>query len=153
MKSFRGSSIPACVGMLVLLGMFFCARPASAQGYKQVNLVSDQPGVARVTDPNLVNPWGIAITPSQRIWVSDNGTGVSTIYSTAGTPAPLVVTIPPPGGSTNTAAPTSVALSGSSDFVVSNGTTSAPSIFLFVTEDGTISGWNPTVDGTHAILA
>src|SRR5262245_26078451 len=64
----------------------------AAVGYLQTNLVSDVPGGARVTDANLVNPWGIAASPTGPFWVADNGTGVSTLYNSAGTPNPLVVT-------------------------------------------------------------
>src|SRR5437867_4384302 len=76
--------------------------------YIQHNLVSDVPGVAPVTDPNLVNAWGIAAGDDTPIWVNDNGTGVSTIYLGDGTPRPLVVTIPGPTGSTDASAPTGI---------------------------------------------
>jgi uncharacterized protein (TIGR03118 family) len=88
--------------------------------------------------------------------VADNGTGVSTLYDGNGTPfpvgSPLVVTIPAPAGVT-TAAPTGVVFNATTGFVVSKGSTSGASRFIFSTEDGTIAGWNPAVDPTHAILA
>jgi uncharacterized protein (TIGR03118 family) len=127
--------------------------------YQQTNLVSDQRGVAKVTDPNLVNAWGIVHSSTSPFWISDNGKGVSTLYNGAGMPfplnAPLVVTIPPPKGSPagTTAAPTGVVFNGTAGFVVKKGPISAASLFIFATEDGTISGWNPIVDPTHAILA
>src|SRR5262249_33235615 len=62
----------------------------------QTNLVSDLPGVAANLDPHLVNPWGISESPTGPFWISDNGTGVSTLYNTAGTPQSLVVNIPGP---------------------------------------------------------
>ena len=121
--------------------------------------MSDIPGLAAFTDPHLVNPWGISFGPTTPFWISDNGQGVSTLYSGAGQPfppaSPLVVTVPPPMGSpTGTvAAPTGQVFNGTSDFVVSAGGNSGASRFIFATEDGTISGWNPAVDPTHAILA
>jgi uncharacterized protein (TIGR03118 family) len=120
------------------------------------NLVSDVPGVAPVTDPNLVNAWGIAAGDDTAIWVNDNGTGVSTIYNGDGTASSLVVTIPGPAGSTDASAPTGIVYNELAEedenaFVVTSGDLSGPAIFLFDTEDGTISGWNPTVDRTHAI--
>src|SRR5207247_10472083 len=124
--------------------------------YVQNNLVSDVAGMADVTDPNLVNPWGIASSPTGPFWVADNGAGVSTVYDTVGNPfpagSPLIVTIPPaPGSAPGTkGTPTGMVFNGSSDFVVP-GTTGA-SIFIFATEDGTISGWNSS-DGTTAVLA
>src|SRR5205085_414384 len=66
--------------------------------YQEINLVSDIPGVAAVTDPNLVNPWGISLSSTSPFWVADNGTSVSTLYDGQGHPIPLVVTIPPPAG-------------------------------------------------------
>lgn len=130
----------------------------SDHGYVQTNLVSDLPGVAATTDPHLVNAWGITFGPTTPFWISDNGTGVSTLYNGAGTrfpPAlPLVVTIPPAAGSPadTTAAPTGTVFNGTTDFVVAAKGHSAASRFIFATEDGTISGWNPAVDSTHAIL-
>src|SRR5437016_2686240 len=56
--------------------------------YVQNNLVSDVSGMADTTDANLVNPWGLAFSPTGPFWVADNGTGVSTVYDTAGNPFP-----------------------------------------------------------------
>jgi uncharacterized protein (TIGR03118 family) len=127
---------------------------ATSTTFKQVNLVSDIPGLALTTDPDLVNAWGISHSPTSPFWISDNGMGLSTLYNGAGTKLALVVTIPPPAGSPagTTATPTGQLFNGTTDFAVTNGITSAPSRFIFATEDGTISGWNPTVDPTHAIL-
>src|SRR5215469_14324817 len=137
---------------------------SSGEGfYVQTNLVSDLPNIAKYQDKNLVNSWGLVHSPTSPWWVADNGTGVSTLYNGNGTPfpvgSPLVVTIPPPAGSPpgTTAAPTgivfnSVNVTNPDDFVVSAGGKSGPSLFMFATEDGTISGWNLNVDLTHAIL-
>lgn len=101
-------------------------------GYIQENLVSDLPGLAKTTDPNLVNPWGIAYSPTGPFWISDNGTGVSTLYNGSGQATPLVVTIP--GGK-----PTGVAFNGgNANFLI----TGSPARFLFASENGTVSGWN-----------
>jgi len=133
---------------------------ANAQGnngfYQQTNLVSDLSNVgAQFQDSNLVNPWGLSHSPTSPWWVSDNGKGVSTLYNGDGTARSLVVTIPPPTGSPagTTAAPTGNVFNGTSGFVVTKGSHSGPSFFIFATEDGTVSGWNPAVDPTHAILA
>jgi uncharacterized protein (TIGR03118 family) len=114
------------------------------QFYTPVNLVSDGIVPADHTDPNLINPWGITASGGSPFWISDNGTGVSTIYDGAGNPNPLVVTIPGPKGSpsTFTAAPTGIVNNGNqSEFPVVPGGPSAA--FIFATEDGTISAWNP----------
>src|SRR5437868_2282055 len=84
-------------------------------GFLQTNLVSDVPGLAAVTDPHLVNAWGLVAGPATPWWISDNGQGVSTLYNGNGVPQPpppnkqLVVTIPPPSTDpTGQAAPTGV---------------------------------------------
>src|SRR2546421_6568850 len=134
---------------------------ADSQGfYVQTNLVSDIVGAPpQITDGDLVNPWGLVHGPATPWWVADNGAGVSTLYNTQSVPAvkvPLTVTIPVPEGSPagTTAAPTGVIFNGNGGFNVSENGTSFSSLFIFNTEDGTISGWNPNfVDRTHAILA
>ncbi len=146
------ASAIAAVGLLVLAQ----PGPARAQGagFIQHNLVSDLSGVADHTDTNLVNSWGLAHSPTGPWMVSDNGTGLATQYDSTGAGVPPVITIPPPAGSPagTTAAPTGTVFNGTSDFVVTEGSNSGPSQFLCATEDGTISGWNPDVDPTHAIL-
>src|ERR671931_1185578 len=130
------------------------AQTAASPTFTQTNLVSDVPGMARTTDPNLVNPWGMTLGLNSGLWVSDNGTGKATTYDSTGQPipagSPLVVTIPAPGGGAS--APTGVATNGTFGFVISSGGKSAPSTELFATEDGTIAGWNSSVDPTRAIV-
>src|SRR3977135_1326070 len=72
------------------------ARETEDGPYHQTNLVSDLPGMAATTDPNLVNPWGISAGAATPMWVSDNNAGVTTLYNGAGQKLALVVTIPPP---------------------------------------------------------
>jgi uncharacterized protein (TIGR03118 family) len=132
------------------------AQIAGSPTFTQTNLVSDVPGMARTTDPNLVNPWGMTLGLNSGLWVSDNGSGKATTYDSTGQPipsgSPTVVTIPAPGG-TGSSSPTGVATNGTSGFVISSGGQSAPSTELFATEDGTIAGWNSSVDPTHAVIA
>ena len=134
-------------------GLMLVAGTASAQRYIQHNLVSDVPGLAAFTDPNLVNAWGIASSGSGPIWIANNGSGTSTVYQGNGVALPLVVSIP--AGAANTEdgpVPTGLVFNGTSDFVVTENSVSGKAIFIFAGEDGTISGWNPTVDATHAVL-
>jgi len=131
--------------LALMLGICTALAPSHASaGYIVNDLVSDLPGVAPVTDPNLVNPWGLASTPTSPIWVSDNHTGVATLYNGAGQPfpvaSPLVVTIPPPLGGMP-AAPTGVVFNPTADFGGAH--------FIFATEDGTVSAWT---SGTAAVL-
>jgi uncharacterized protein (TIGR03118 family) len=108
-----------------------------ANSYHVTRLVSDQPGVARHTDPNLVNAWGLAASSTSPWWVADNETDVSTLYDGTGTAIPLVVKV--------AGAPTGTVFNGTSEFVVSHEGASGPSVFLFATESGQIRGWNPAV--------
>jgi uncharacterized protein (TIGR03118 family) len=116
----------------------------------QNNLISDIPGLAATTDGRFLNPWGITAGPTSPFWISQNNDGSTTIVSGTGTPSATRFTIPIPGdplGSAGT--PTGTVFNidqADKAFMVSNGTTSAPAIFLFATEDGTILGWNPTVN-------
>jgi uncharacterized protein (TIGR03118 family) len=121
------------------------ATNQSRTGVVQRNLVSDQAGQADQTDPNLVNPWGLAFNATGPFWVSDNHTGLSTLYNSTGGVQALVVNIPGPAGATSPAAPTGIVFNGTTNFVVTGG----PAHFIFDSEDGTISGWN---SGTNAVV-
>lgn len=127
-------------------------RRAEKNVYLQHNLVSDVPGRADHTDPDLVNAWGIVFPPNGFVWVADNATGKATLYDGNGVKQSLVVTIPGPGN-VGQGAPTGIVSNGSADFVVREDDRSGPSRFLWATEDGTIAGWSPAVDATHAIIA
>ena len=117
----------------------------------QHNLVSDGFVAADHTDANLKNPWGVAFGPGGALWVSDNNSGLATLYDGTGSPQSLVVTVP--GGGGGTANPTGQVFNVGSGFNVHEGNgAAAPAKFIFVSEDGSISGWNPNVDATHAVL-
>jgi uncharacterized protein (TIGR03118 family) len=124
------------------------------QHYNQTNLVSNTSGIAPVTDPQLVNPWGISRNSGSPWWVSDNATGLSTLYNGAGAKQSLIVTIPPAdptNKNTPTGTPTGTIANGSpTDFLLAPG---KPAIFLFSTIDGTIAGWNPAVPAPPSTLA
>jgi uncharacterized protein (TIGR03118 family) len=120
--------------------------------YVQTNLVSDIPGMAPTIDSNLKNPWGMTASPTGPFWVSDNNTGVSTLYKGSGTIVPLVVTIPAAGGGPG-GSPSGIVFNGTGGFQVSQGGNSGSAFFIFATEDGTISGWNPGVNLTNAVIA
>ncbi len=137
----------AAVALLALAGPSVARAGGGGGGHRhafqQRNLVSDIAGVARITDRNLVNPWGLAAGPSTPLWVADNGTDVSTLYSGAvhgsiPVAAPLVVGIP--GG-----APTGVVFNPTDGFVVHAGSASAPARFIFDSEAGQITAWSPNV--------
>ena len=121
----------AMIALSVGVGMAALSGQARAF-YAQTNLVSDLPGVAEFTDPNLVNPWGMSSSSTSPIWVSDNGTGKATLYNGAGvaqpvTPQPLVVSIP-------SGAPTGQVFNGTSNF--------GSALFIFASENGAIDAWS-----------
>jgi uncharacterized protein (TIGR03118 family) len=132
-----------------------------AQHYTQKNLISDIPGMAAHTDPNLKNPWGLTRSPSgSPWWIANNNSGTSTLEDGSGNPISIFVeasgstsnfvVVPPPGFASpgTQSAPTGIVFNGSpTDFLLNKGKPAGkPAIFLFATEDGTISGWNPAVN-------
>jgi uncharacterized protein (TIGR03118 family) len=132
------------LGVSAAIGSVCSARAQSA--YAQHNLVSDVPGLADHTDPNLLNPWGIAFSATSPFWISDNHSGLSTLYNGSGTPQTLVVTVPPPAGCTPPGAPTGIIFNNTTNFIVAS---NAAARFIFATEDGTISAW---ASGATAVL-
>jgi uncharacterized protein (TIGR03118 family) len=120
------------------------AGPIPGNKFKQTNLVSDIPGVAANTDPDLVNPWGIALSSGSPFWISDNGTGLSTLYTGSGTKLGLIVTIPPAPGSPPPGDPTGVVFNGTANFGGNH--------FIFATESGTVAGWASGTTATNIAI-
>ena len=124
--------------------------PISLDVFHQTNLVSDVAGSGATTvDPNLVNPWGIVFGPTGVLWVSNNGTGTSTLYDAAGTMVTPIVTVPgaAPG---STGVPTGIVFNSTSNFVIPN---AGAALFIFAGEDGTISAWNASKTTNATIVA
>ncbi|MGA3189999.1 MAG: TIGR03118 family protein [Bryobacteraceae bacterium] len=126
------------------------AAQSGANVYVQHNLISDIPGMADLTDPNLIDPWGLSFSTTSPFWVSNHGKGNTTLYndaSSAGiTITPLVVTIPTGSKGPTPSVPTGQVQNNTTGFVLANGKAAS---FIFATEDGTISAWN---GGTEATL-
>jgi uncharacterized protein (TIGR03118 family) len=122
-----------------LLTCWLAGSLAAANGYLVHNLVSDLPGLADHVDKNLVNPWGNAFGPTTPFWIANNHSGTSTLYDGTGTPLPLVVDVPAPGGPGTQGAVTAIVFNSSTGFVMSN---QKPATYLFCSEDGAITGWN-----------
>jgi uncharacterized protein (TIGR03118 family) len=127
----------------------FLATSSPAQ-YKRTDLVTDTGVGGTLADPTLVNAWGLTALPTSPFWVSDNATGKSTLYTGAGQKLGLTVVVPAVNGGHGT--PTGIVGNTTSDFVVSENGKSGNAIFIFATQDGTISGWNPGVGGTKATI-
>src|SRR5881398_3107151 len=152
-KPMKTSNAYIKIALPLLAAAILTATSGRADTYSWTNFQSDIPGVAQHTDPNLVNPWGMAVSSGGTIWVSDNGTGVSTLYHQNGTALSLVVTIPTSARNKDGGNPTGMVFNGTPFFQVTKNGNSAPAFFIFASEDGSISGWNPTLDQTHAIIA
>src|SRR5580692_5309342 len=132
-----------CLGFAVLL----FSSAALAQ-YQLTSLVSNQVGWAKNVDPLQVNAWGLARSATSPFWVSDQGSGWSTLYTGQGVKEGLVVLIPSAAGA-GPGQPTGIVINESQDFQVEGWA----SIFLFATLDGTISGWAPQSNFNQAIVA
>jgi len=149
MKSLVGVALRVSLaGFSLGAASILSIAAAQATEFRVIKLVSDTGGAAH-SDANLINPWGLASSPSSPFWVANNGTGTSTLYDTTGTPQPLVVTVNPSG-----AAPTGLVFNGNTaDFHVTDGGKTGAAVFIFAGEDGTISGWAPSVATDHTIVA
>lgn len=146
-------SLPSFSFLLATLSILLstaCLASSLASSYNVHNLVSDGAFPADHIDPDLINPWGLAFGVTNPVWIANQGTGTSTIYNGLGVKLPLTVTIPPANGGTGS--PTGMVFNNTNNFVVSANDKSAPSVFIFATEDGTISAWAPSVDPNNAIL-
>jgi uncharacterized protein (TIGR03118 family) len=111
---------------------------AGANAYLKHNLVADVAGVADVTDPNLVNAWGIASSATSPFWVNDGGTGLATVYTTTGAVSATEAIVPHAQSGSSPSTPTGIVFNGTGGFAVATGKT--PS-FIFATADGALSGW------------
>jgi uncharacterized protein (TIGR03118 family) len=129
-------------GLVLLFGTM--SAVAQTNSYQQTNLVSDMPGVANHADPKLINPWGISFFPGQPFWISDNNSGYSTVYDANGVTQLAPVLIP---GHAGAGTPTGTVINPVANGFKVGGIASQ---FLFVGEDGTISGWS---GGGNAIIA
>ena len=138
-RKLARATVLVAVGTALLLGP--SAGSAAARkpdrhrnqgSYVETPIVSDQPGVAPITDPSLINPWGVSFGPTTPLWVSNNGTSTSTLYSTDPVPAkqPLVVTTQP--------GPTGTVFNDTTEFALPDGTASH---FLFASSSGQLSAW------------
>jgi uncharacterized protein (TIGR03118 family) len=144
----RHRTISRTLSLTLSLGLVLMFSSLASAQYTITNLVSNVAGQATFTDPLLVNGWGIADSPTGPFWVSDEGSGWSTLYTGTGQPQSLQVVVPSASG-TGAGSPTGIVYNASQDFKVQGWA----SIFLFATLDGTISGWAPQSNPNTAIIA
>ncbi|HSX02662.1 MAG TPA: TIGR03118 family protein [Candidatus Saccharimonadia bacterium] len=134
------------------------AQAFGGGSYIETKLASDVPGAAAALDPSLVNPWGLSHSPTGPWWISDNDAGSSSIYTGKGDVVAPAISIPAPDGTAHGGTPTGnvfnpVAATMPQAFAVKQGAVSGPSSFIFATEDGTIAGWNRSVNSASAVVA
>jgi uncharacterized protein (TIGR03118 family) len=162
MPSWFHRSRPVVIGALnvTALAVAAAAIPGGSaraavvpDAFQQTNLISDLGNQgAQVVDPSLQNAWGLALSPTSPLWVSDNNTGLATVYSigAGGTTAKKVaLTVTLPGGRASTddgASPTGQVFNPTTGFVVTSKAGSGPGLFIFSSESGQISAWNPVAD-------
>jgi uncharacterized protein (TIGR03118 family) len=132
-----------CLALAVTL-----VTSAAVAQYQLTNLVSNQAGQARHLDPLMVNGWGLAYGPGGPFWISDQGSGWSTLYNGQGVKKSLQVSIPSASGA-GPGQPTGIVFNGGGQFAVEGWS----AFFLFATLDGTISGWAPQSNPNQAIIA
>jgi uncharacterized protein (TIGR03118 family) len=151
MSRTRNRQYAAPMATLLLTLFLLSSGSALAQHYQRTDLTADNSSTSPTAanfDPNLVNAWGIARASGSPFWISDNGTSLSTLYDGTGAPRSLVVSIPAPNGQPG-GTPTGTVFNYTGAFEVAPGQSA---FFLFATEDGTISGWNPNANATAAIV-
>jgi len=134
--------------LVIGLALMFVSSAALAQ-YKVINLSSNQVGQAHHVDPLLVNAWGLVRSATSAWWVSDNNSGWATLYDGQGTTIQQLKVLIPTAGENGPGLPTGIVFNGSQEFQVQGW----PSVFLFATLDGTISGWAPQSNFNQAIVA
>jgi uncharacterized protein (TIGR03118 family) len=143
----RNSSKPAFLAGCALCVAAFPGALRAANAYIVRNLTSDITDLADYTDPNLKGAWGISESSTSPFWIADAGSGLSTVYKSAGAVQSTVVTIPPSKAGGTAGSPTGTVFNSTTGFAVATGDAAA---FIFDTLDGTISGWNHTVNATQA---
>lgn len=120
---------------VLTLAMALVAVPAMAQFYKQHDLVTD-------ADEDLINPWGLVSAPTSPWWVADNGTAKSTLYNAKGEKRALIVNVQ--------GAPTGIVFNNTSGFPIGS---SGNAVFIFASEDGTLSAWNGGLQATVVFMS
>lgn len=126
----------------------------AGEDFNIVNEVADQASAgAHTTDPLLINPWGLSQAPGGPLWVANNETSTSTLYNASFDKIPLTVIIPGVNGDESNPTGTVFTSFGGNSFRITAHGVTAHSLFLFDSQDGAISGWAPSVDLTHAVIA
>jgi uncharacterized protein (TIGR03118 family) len=147
-------AVPAAVAVAIAVPGGSALASGPHNEFHQTNLISDltNQGAQVVDKDALKNPWGLALSPTSPLWVANNNAGVATVYgitpgSLTTTKRNLTVTIPGGRASTNDGpSPTGQVFNPTSAFVVTTPAGSGSALFIFSSESGQISAWNPTAD-------
>jgi uncharacterized protein (TIGR03118 family) len=176
-RSVRGRGLRLRVGAALTMAVGLVAATAAAiptgasaasdRGmFRQVNLVSDVPGMATLLDPEVKNPWGIAFgrgANATPLWV-DNNFNPNALCDCIPAPEDILTKITLYQGANGAdpiakvplevqaSAPTGIVFNPTSDFVIHQGGTDTPALFLFNETfvnaagdngEGRITGWSP----------
>ena len=145
--SSRATAMSVGVCMVFVLGIVASAQAGPT--FSVTNLITNNQAInpAQITDPNLVNPWGVSFSPTTPLWVSNEGTGVASLYKISTSDQVSIVTSPSlfpvmiQGGEVTGQFfnPSSTAFNGDP--------------FVFVTQGGAIEGWRPALGNTAEVLS
>src|SRR5580704_12554921 len=132
----------------IAVGTLYAGAWRAEADFIQTDLVSDIPGLAALTEPELHNPWGMSHNATSPIWTSNQATQTATLFAV--TPDLNVTKASPAGTNGNIAIPPAgisgptgqVANTNTSSFAVGNGGNGASANFIFANLNGTISAWN-----------
>jgi uncharacterized protein (TIGR03118 family) len=143
-----GPVLAVAIAAIVAVAVTAPANAAPLPRFRVVGLIADQAGHAPLVDPKLVNPWGLALSPTGPLWVANNGTDSATVYSggvNGATPTKVPLTVAVVGGR-----PTGQVFNGTDAFVIQRNNVTGKALFIFCSESGNITAWNPTVTGNNA---
>jgi uncharacterized protein (TIGR03118 family) len=143
----KSSSLQAVMLTTVAFGALFVGAGVAQAQFKQTNLASDLPGIATLTDPNLVNTWGVSAIPgASPFWISNQGTGTSSLFSVTGSTGVAAANFFPPPATNFVAVPPGAGLGPTGQVANSVGTSfgiaGGPAVFIFANLNGSISAWN-----------
>jgi uncharacterized protein (TIGR03118 family) len=144
----RVGGVAVAGAVLLVVGVGAPAQAAPPNRFTVVPLVSDQAGEAPLVDPAVVNPWGLALSPTGPLWVANNGTNTATVYAgglNGATPTKVPLTV-----DVGTDEPTGQVFNDTAGFVIPGST---KALFIFDSEEGDITAWNPSLGTTAKVVA
>src|SRR5208283_3987224 len=144
----RNNFLAVYVSLMAVALVFAAIHTSPAQNvgaYHVTNIIGS--GGAPIKDSHMINAWGNAFFPNNPYWINDQATGVSELIDGKGAIFSALPLVNVPGAKGGTGQPTGIVANATADFAIPGG----PALFIFDTEDGTISAWNEST-GTTALI-